>query len=121
MTMNKIDERTVYSTVRRGRSSASLDVEYKVREPVDSSDVCSLEFFLAERYLLFAERRGTLYRGQVHHKPYPLQRAELLSFSHDLLRSHGLEDFDRTPPLAHYSAGVDVEIFPLFPVSTSPK
>ena len=39
----------------------------------------TLEHFLIERYLLFTERRGVPHRGQVHHAPYAVQRAEVLS------------------------------------------
>src|SRR5258706_12196261 len=35
----------------------------------------TLEFFLMERYVLYAtDAKRTLYRARVHHQPYPLQR-----------------------------------------------
>jgi uncharacterized protein YqjF (DUF2071 family) len=76
----------------------------------------TLEFFLAERYNLYTFARGRLLRGRVHHAPYPLQTARLLSLDDTLVRSgSGVlpGSLDRHDPLVHYAAGVDVEVFPL--------
>ncbi len=73
----------------------------------------TLEHFLAERYLLYADAGdGTLRRGAVHHTPYPLQTAEVTAWDESLLAAAGIA---RPPgePLAHYAARVDVEIFAL--------
>ncbi|PJF37698.1 MAG: DUF2071 domain-containing protein, partial [Phototrophicales bacterium] len=36
-----------------------------------------LEYFLVERYCLYAQdKKGNLYRGDIHHQPWPLQPAE---------------------------------------------
>ena len=72
----------------------------------------SLEFFLAERYILYTQRRDKLLSGRVHHTRYPLETAELLSLDESLLAAAG---FNRPtqPPLAHFARGVDVNIFRL--------
>ncbi len=72
----------------------------------------SLEFFLAERYILYAIRQNTLLSGQVHHTQYPLQTAELLSLDESLLAAAGINRPNH-PPLAHFAHGVNVDIFPL--------
>jgi uncharacterized protein YqjF (DUF2071 family) len=72
----------------------------------------TLEHFLAERYLLYASRRDRLYRGQVHHAPYPLQPAEISALGETTLAAAGLPHPD-DPPLAHYARVVRVEVFPL--------
>lgn len=73
----------------------------------------TLEYFLAERYLLYSvDRAGQLYRGQVHHRPYPLRQAAVAHLDESLLCAAGLH-----PPEAHchalFSEGVEVDIFPL--------
>jgi len=79
----------------------------------------SLEHFLAERYFLFADAgKGTLYRGQVHHTPYPLQTARVTGLKETLLAAAGIER-PGEPPLAHYASRVDVEIFALELISGS--
>lgn len=72
----------------------------------------SLEWFLTERYCLYAQSpAGALYRAEVHHVPWPLQPATGELAPADLLRPHGLRvDGD---PLLHYSRGVDVVVWPL--------
>jgi uncharacterized protein YqjF (DUF2071 family) len=80
--------------------------------PVRPAEVGTLEHFLAERYLLYAYRDGRLYRGQVHHTPYPLQTATVHSLSENLMATAGIVRPD-TAPLAHYAAEVRVRIFGL--------
>lgn len=73
----------------------------------------TLEHFLVERYLLYAQRRdGGLRRGQVHHAPYPLQDAALADWDESLLAAAGIAR-PAAAPLVHFAAGVDVEIFAL--------
>ena len=72
----------------------------------------TLEFFLAERYLLFTELApGRIARGQVHHQPYSLQTATLQRCEQSLLLAAGI---NVVPPPAHvlFSPGVTVDIFP---------
>ncbi len=59
--------------------------------------------------------RGRLYRGQVHHAPYQVQAAEVTVLEESLLAAAGLNRPD-SPPIAHYSKGVRVEVFPLTPL-----
>ena len=95
-----------------------LRVEYQPTESVSSADPNRLEFFLAERYHLFTKRGKYLYQGQVHHEPYPLQAVNLLSIKQTLIEAAGLQVEQSIPPLAHYSTGVDVDIFPLQVIHT---
>jgi uncharacterized protein YqjF (DUF2071 family) len=75
----------------------------------------SLEHFLAERYFLYSAYQGRLYRGQVHHTPYPLQTANVSNLDETLLAAAGIER-PAEAPLAHFASGVNVEVFPLTPV-----
>ncbi|HVX14391.1 MAG TPA: DUF2071 domain-containing protein [Pirellulales bacterium] len=76
----------------------------------------TLEHFLAERYLLYAGRSGKLWRGQVHHRPYLLQPAELVESEESLLAANRV-DVRQPPCHVLYSRHVDVEVFPLIPVA----
>jgi uncharacterized protein len=72
----------------------------------------SLEAFLVERYCLYAKSAcGQLYRGEVHHVPWPLHRAEADMRAEELLKTHGLTVEARAPVL-HYSPGVEVVLWP---------
>ncbi len=72
----------------------------------------TLEHFLAERYFLYAAHRDRLYRGQVHHTPYPLQPAAVSALDETMLAAAGIERPGEAP-LAHFARGVNVEVFPL--------
>jgi uncharacterized protein YqjF (DUF2071 family) len=74
----------------------------------------TLEFFLTERYCLYAARDDgrELYRARIHHGPWPLQSARLVSLQSTMVESHGLP----TPagePLLHYAEKLSVDIWPL--------
>jgi hypothetical protein len=78
----------------------------------------TLEHFLIERYLLYAGgASGKLWRGQVHHRPYLVQPAELLESEESLLAANGILATN-APCHVLYSKQVDVEVFPLIPVAT---
>jgi uncharacterized protein YqjF (DUF2071 family) len=97
---------------------ATTRVEAQVRAPIEPAPEGSLEYFLAERYLLYSvSRSGTLFQGRVHHTPYPLQIAELLDLEESVLKAARI-DRPETKPLAHYASGVDVEVFGLERVKT---
>ena len=78
----------------------------------------NLEFFLVERYLLFAhrERDGALFSGQVHHAPYSLQTAEVSSYDECATAQCGFAIGNRDPDHAVYSEKVEVDIFGVEPV-----
>ena len=79
----------------------------------------SLDFFLVERYLLFAaDPAGGLYSGRVHHAPYRVSAPEVSEFSVEPARLAG---FHLTGEAASVLSAlpVDVSIFPLEPVPQS--
>jgi uncharacterized protein YqjF (DUF2071 family) len=81
--------------------------------PVRRAEPGTLEFFLIERYVLFSKIAGKIYKGRVHHQPYPVQDACVHAWDDGLLEPDGLERPARPPDVAHYSAGVQVQVFPL--------
>jgi uncharacterized protein YqjF (DUF2071 family) len=98
--------------LRRGPRPAMAAIVAAPRGAAAAASPGTLEHFLAERYMLYAAHRGGLYRGQVHHRPYPLQTAEVVSLEETLIAAAGLER-PATRPLAHFAAGVNVEVFAL--------
>ncbi len=61
-----------------------------------------------------ATAHGALYRGQVHHPPYQVRGADVEGLDESLLAAAGLAR-PAEPPLALFSAGVDVEHEPQRP------
>jgi len=85
---------------------------YRPTGAVFHADPGSLEWFLMERYCLYAtDGRGALQRADIHHEPWPLQVAEAVVelASVSPLELDGL-------PLCHFSRRQDVLVWPLEPV-----
>jgi uncharacterized protein YqjF (DUF2071 family) len=104
----------VYAGVRRwpGPLPASYAIRATPTGVIQPAQPGTLEHFLAERYILYTLWQGCLYQGRVYHTPYPLQTAQILSLDETLLLAAGFHR-PNTAPLAHFAAGVDVEVFAL--------
>jgi len=103
-----------YASRRRwpGPKPADFEARYRIGEPLGEAAPGTLEHFFAERYLLFVDTGAGLEMGQVHHRPYPLQRAEVISASETMVTAAGLPAPEGAP-LVLYSPGVDVDVYAL--------
>jgi uncharacterized protein YqjF (DUF2071 family) len=106
------NEKIDYSLVRTDDPLAEFQASWKIGEPLPTSQPGALEFFLTERYCLYTERNGELYRARIHHQPWPLQRAKLISLSSSMIESHGLPT-PKGEPLLHYCEEISVDIWGL--------
>lgn len=72
----------------------------------------TLEHFLIERYALFTVDGRGVWRGDVHHRPWPVRRASLEIEDQTLLAALGIElDDRRTPDCALWTPGVDTLVW----------
>lgn len=114
MSFREENDRIFYSSSRAGSPArpAELEASWRKGELLGEAEPESLEFFLVERYCLYAADRFGLYRARVHHPPWKLQSAELLSYRSTMLESQGLPR-PAGAPLLHYSERLDVSVWPL--------
>lgn len=70
----------------------------------------SLEYFLTERYCLYAIRFGKIFRSYIHHLPWPLQDAAAEIQVNSMAKASGIELPD-TKPLLHFSRFLEVLIW----------
>ncbi|HEY9787693.1 MAG TPA: DUF2071 domain-containing protein [Candidatus Obscuribacterales bacterium] len=103
-----------YASERRHPASplASFKARYKPIADAAVSAPGSIEHFLTERYCLFAVSGKSLYRGEVHHKPWPLQRAEAEIEMNTMCAPLGLQIED-SHGLFHFAARLDTLEWPL--------
>lgn len=95
---------------RRRCDGTAFAARFQSRSPVFSSERGSLEDWLTERYCLYAAKRGTLRRLEVHHAKWPLQAADFDIQRCGLFERAGITPLD-SPPLFHFTTGVDVVTF----------
>jgi uncharacterized protein YqjF (DUF2071 family) len=104
----------LYAGARRwpGPLPASYAIRAMRNGPVRSAKLGTLEHFLVERYILFTVWNDRLFQGRVHHAPYPIQTAIVLSLDENLLSAAKI-DRPTDTPIAHFASGVNVEVFAL--------
>jgi uncharacterized protein YqjF (DUF2071 family) len=93
-----------------GSPGADLQSVYRpVSEPVQSRPG-SVEYFLTERYCLYAiDPFGRVLVGEIDHEPWRLQRAEGEFERNTMTEDLGVEL--RGAPLLHYSDSIDVKLW----------
>lgn len=115
------DDRAAKTVQYSGRRRSDRDVAYQVAlelpkpDQAESAALGTLEYFLVERYRLFAvDRHQRLRMGIVHHEPYRLSPVAEGTVSESLTRAAGFANLDKQSP-AHwaFSWGVDVRVSPL--------
>ena len=96
--------------VRRG-VRAAFSAHYRPTSPVYAAAPGTLEHFLTERYCLYAQAGdGALWRTEVHHWPWPLQRAEAMIGVNTISAAGGLA-VNGPPALLHFARRIDVVVW----------
>jgi uncharacterized protein YqjF (DUF2071 family) len=91
---------------------AGFHASWQIREPLPTTSPDSLEFFLTERYCLYSEHKEAIYWSRIYHQPWPLQKADLVSFDSTMIESLALPS-PKGEPLVHYAEEISVDIWPL--------
>ena len=105
----------IYTSIRKDKrgKNAKLLLEYEPISEVYFSQKGSLENWLTERYCLYStDSRGNIYRGEIHHPPWPLQKAQMNLQENLMLLSHDLSILPQEPIL-HFSKYIEVAIYHL--------
>lgn len=89
------------------RADARFAARYRPTGPVRQARPGSFEEFMAERYCLYTvDEDLNLLRGDIHHRPWPLQPAEVEIAANTMARPYGIELTGE--PRAHYADRLDV-------------
>lgn len=109
MTMHETGEGWIeYHSTRTHRNTPPAEFEgrYRPTGEVYQSRRGTLENWLTERYCLYTVARGHVYRGEIHHAPWPLQPAEAEIAVNTLTEPHGLA-LPNTPPRLHFARKIE--------------
>jgi uncharacterized protein YqjF (DUF2071 family) len=101
-----------YSLRRTDTAGAEFHGIWKIGEPLPPSEPESLTFFLTERYCLYSEHNGRIYRALIHHPTWPLQAASVSEYDSTMIEALGLEA-PEDAPLLHYAESIDVDLWGL--------
>lgn len=110
MTCARDGEAVRYASERthRGALPAEFRARYAPTGPLEFTRPGTLEHWLTERYCLYAaDRRGRLFRADVHHAPWPLQRAEA-ELETDTMTAQIRVERPGPPALLHFARRLDV-------------
>jgi uncharacterized protein YqjF (DUF2071 family) len=104
----------IHYTSRRASGAgqaAELVARYQPIGPAFAPQPGSLEYFLTERYCLYAaDRRGRIVTADIHHRPWPLRPAEAEIRVNTMAGAAGIV-LPETPPLLHFAARQDVVVW----------
>ena len=112
--LDQSDEDISYCSRRQDQRgpSAELTTEWSIGAQMPGSTPGSLEFFLTERYCLYSENEGQIYRARIHHPPWPLRNASVGKLDSTMIASLGVEEPSGEPHLA-YAEEIRVRIWSL--------
>jgi len=97
-----------YRSRRMGMPEAQILCRYKPIGPPFRSVPGTLSYWLTERYCLFAvNRAGMIFRGDIHHAPWPLQPAEAEIDTNTMTAALGIA-LPHERPMLHFAKRLDV-------------
>ena len=99
-----------YASDRRGRGDtpACFEADYRPAGEATATEPGTIEHWLTSRFCLYAASgRSQIWRGEIDHAPWPLQRAEAEITSNSMVAPLGIVLPD-TEPLLGFSRRVDV-------------
>lgn len=114
MSLKEQGDRILYSSRRvgSGQAPAQLEAAWQKGALLGEARAGSLEFFMVERYCLYASAGGKLYRALIHHPPWQLRQARLEKMESTMLEAQKLP-LPAGAPLLHYSEEQDTGVWPL--------
>ena len=110
ISLRELDGGIQYSA-QRAAGGPAFEACYRPISAPYESQAGTLEHWLTERYCLYAQAPdGAILRNEVHHIPWPLQKAEAEITQNSYFAAHGL-DIGGPPALLHFASRIDVVVW----------
>lgn len=113
MTLREQDQ-AIRFTSRRWHPTAPparFAVTWRGGQRLPAAQPGTLDFFLIERYCLYAAFGGRLFRARIFHDPWPLRSAEVDDLTSTMIASHGLSTPHDEPLLHGQAAPLQVGVW----------
>ncbi len=107
-----VREEVVRYSSERFLTPATLKAEYQPIGPAQPPTAGTLDYWFTERYCLYTVWRKRVYRGEIHHAPWPLQAASAEILNNTMAAAAGITLPDTLPRL-HFAKRQDVLIWAL--------
>ena len=110
MSCRRAGESVEYSSARRHRHAppGAFQGRYRPAGPAYQSAPGTLESWLTERYCLYAaNRKGAIWRSDIHHARWPLQPAEA-EIEHNSMTEQIGHSLPETKPILHFARHLEV-------------
>lgn len=111
MELDERGDRIRFVSRRSAASDVRFEADWTRGESLPPAEPVTQDFFLIERYCLYASRGDRLMRCRIHHDPWPLRTADLQAFSSTMLSAQGLPESDDPPLLHAQAAPLRVEVW----------
>lgn len=119
MSCRQLGEGIEYTSTRT-HAGAAGEAEFSASyEPVGEPFTAvptSLDYFLTERYCLYAARREAIFRGEIDHPPWLLQKAHAEIRKNTMAAASGIA-LPNEPPILHFARAQEVKIWSIEKVS----
>jgi uncharacterized protein len=110
--MEQRGEQIHYKLSRDEDPQADFNAVWSIGSELGISQPGTREFFLTERYVLYTEAQGQLYRARIFHQPWNLRQAYLGDYRTNILTANRLPS-PKQQPIVHYADEVNVDIWSL--------
>jgi uncharacterized protein YqjF (DUF2071 family) len=105
-------ESTIHYRSRRLNGGAEFRATYRPTSQPQFRKKDSIEHWLTERYCLYTIHDNKVFRGEIHHRPWPLQDADAQLETNTVAAAAAIS-LPATPPLLHFARKQIVLIWPL--------
>lgn len=96
--------------IHRGAPQAAFDGKYRPTGKVFEADRGTLDYWLTERYCLYANFSQRVYRSDIHHRPWQLQTAEAVIGTNTMTALLNVA-LPQIPPMLHFAKFQDVRVW----------
>lgn len=100
-----------YRSRRGGKLPAELVARYRPIGESFEPAPGTREYFLTERYALYTVVGDRIIRGEIHHGPWRISKAEAHFDRNTMIEAHGIR-VEKGEPLLHFSARQDTLVWP---------
>lgn len=100
----------------RRAAPATFAARYRPAGDVYAAAIGTFDHWLIERYCLYAaDRRGRIFRGEILHSPWPIQRAEVELAENGMAEQLGFS-LPAVAPVAHFCRWIETVAWSLRPI-----